>query len=108
MEISAHCAPGYTERLLDELKGELRRMATVPLDRDELLRMRLYEQTRIASMMDNAIASGDQYITQLIVGLPDGYFENQERITAQITSEEIAEVAERYLLPENLRVVIAG
>lgn len=108
VEISAQCAPGYTERLLDELKGELRRMATVPLDRDELLRMRLYEQTRIASMMDNAIASGDQYITQLIVGLPDGYFENQERITAQITSEEIAEVAERYLRPENLRVVIAG
>lgn len=108
VEISAQCAPAYTGSLLRELRSELLRMASAPLSADELLRVRLYEQTRIASMLDNAIASGDQYITQLVVGLPDDYFSKQERITANITAEEIADVAGRYLIPDNMRIAIAG
>lgn len=108
VEISAQCAPDYTDRLIEELRGELLRMASQPLSADELLRMRLYEQTRLAATVDNAIAAGDQYITRLVVGLPDGYFEDTERITSTITTEEIAAVSARYLRPDAMRVVIAG
>ncbi|MDE6270434.1 MAG: insulinase family protein [Muribaculaceae bacterium] len=108
VDISAQCAPTYTSALIDELRAELHRMSTEPLSGDELLRMRLYEQTRLAAMIDNAINAGDQYITQMVVGLPEGYFENTERITASITAEEIAAVSARYLRPEQMRIVIAG
>ena len=83
-------------------------MATNPLSPDELLRMRLFEQTRLASLLDNAVATGGHYITALAVGLPDGYFERQERITASITAEDIADVAARYLIADNMRIAIVG
>lgn len=108
VEISAQCARGYTDRLLEELSAELLNMGSVPLCADEMQRVRLYEQTRIASMLDNAIASGDQYITRLVIGLPENYFSEQERITAAITPEQIADVSARYLRPEAMRTVIAG
>lgn len=108
VDISAQCAPQYTARLLDELRAELCNMATVPLDADELLRMRLYEQTRLASVLDNAIATGDHYLTARIIGMPTGYFAEQEFVTATITPEQIAEVSARYLRPEMLRIAIAG
>lgn len=108
VDISAQCAPHYTEKLLDELRAELVKMATVPLSDDEMLRMRLYEQTRLASVLDNAIATGDHYITAMITGMPTGYFALQEKITSAITPEQIADVSARYLLPDNLRIAIAG
>ncbi len=108
IDISAQCAPQHTERLLDELCSELHGMATNPLSPDELLRMRLFEQTRLASLLDNAVATGGHYITALAVGLPDGYFERQERITASITAEDIADVAARYLIADNMRIAIVG
>lgn len=108
IDISAQCAPQYTSQLLDELRSELLRMASQPLSDDELLRMRLYEQTRLAAILDNAIATGDHYLTAFTIGMPENYFELQERITATITAEQIAEVSTRYLRPEHLRIVIAG
>ncbi|MDE6497322.1 MAG: insulinase family protein [Muribaculaceae bacterium] len=108
VDIAAQCAPQYTGQLLDELRGELVKMATVPLTSDELLRMRLYEQTRLASVLDNAIATGDHYLTAATIGMPPGYFSEQESVTATITPDQIAEVSARYLIPDNLRIVIAG
>ena len=108
IDISAQCAPQYAERLLDELRAELRAMATRPLSDDELLRTRLYEQTRLAGSLDNAIATGDHYITSLIVGMPDDYFSRQEKVTADITAAQIADVSARYLDADNMRTVIVG
>ncbi|MDE6453158.1 MAG: insulinase family protein [Muribaculaceae bacterium] len=108
VEISAECAHEYAERLTDELRSELLRMASVPLTADELLRMRLYEQTRLAAVLDNALATADYYATAIIVGMPDNYFENQEKITASINPDTIADISARYLRPELMRTVIAG
>ena len=83
-------------------------MATRPLSDDELLRTRLYEQTRLAGSLDNAIATGDHYITSLIVGMPDDYFSRQEKVTADITAAQIADVSARYLDADNMRTVIVG
>lgn len=108
VDISAQCAPEYTRQLIDELRIELAAMRTRLLSKDELLRMRLFEQTRLASLLDNAIATGDHYLTAHTIGLPPHYFEEQEKITAEITPEEIAEVSARYLRPEEMRTVIVG
>ena len=108
VEISAECAPQYADALLDEVRAELIGMASRPLDADAMLRVRLFEQTRLAAVLDNAIAAADHYASAVTVGMPDGYFAEQERVTAAITAEEIAEVSSRYLLPDDMRIVIVG
>jgi len=108
IDIAAQCAPQYTIQLIDELRTELKNMSCVPLSGDELLRMRLYEQTRLASVLDNAIAIGEHYLTALTIGLPVDYFQQQEHITATITAGKIAEISERYLNPESMRIAIVG
>lgn len=108
VEISAECAPNYADALLEEVRHELLNMAARPLDDDALLRMRLFEQTRLAAVLDNAIATSDYYSSAITVGMPEKYFSKQEKVTASITSDEIAEVSARYLLPELMRVAVVG
>lgn len=108
VDISAECAPQYTDALIQEIGRELEGMHSRLLSPDEMLRMRLYEQTRLAAVLDNAITAADHYLTALSVGMPADYFARQEHITATITPEQIADTAARHLQADALRIAIAG
>ena len=46
--------------------------------------------------------------TALIVDMPKGYFEAQQRAIASLTPDIIAEMTGRYLMGETMRSVIVG
>lgn len=106
--ISAQCDNRYTEALIDEVRNELRGMATRPPEPDELSRLRFNAASDLASTLDSPMSMMDCYELQLTVGTPPDYFEARQKALASISPEAICRVSEKYLDPDSLRISIAG
>lgn len=108
ISISAQCDESYIDRVLDAVSNEIRLLASQPPTADELARVRLHGWTTLASMADSPLAAIDYYITQLLVGTPDGYFYEQLEALRNLSSESIAEMVTRYINPDQFRIAIVA
>lgn len=108
IDISAETDNAHAFRLIDEVRAELRRLAENPCRGDELRRLRQSALSSQASVLDTPLSIVNHYATAILSGLPDGYFEAKQRAIDSLTSDTIAEMAQKYLRPENLRIAIAG
>ncbi len=106
--ISAQADPKYIEPMLDEIRGELDRLATVSADDEEMMRLRQHIGTGLIETLDSPFAIMGYYKTQQIVGLPKGYFAEQVRIAKELTPGTIMEMAAKYLRPSLMRIALAG
>ena len=94
--------------MLDEVASELKLLATDPPRGAEIERLKLSATTSLAEMLDTPFSRMGYYMTQVLVGTPDNYFEEQCRQIRLLTSDSIAEMASRYLDPQFLYSVISG
>ena len=108
VEISAMCDKKYAGQVLDEVASELKLLATDPPRGAEIERLKLSATTSLAEMLDTPFSRMGYYMTQVLVGTPDNYFEEQCRQIRLLTSDSIAEMASRYLDPQFLYSVISG
>lgn len=108
VEISAMCDKKYAGQVLDEVASELKLLATDPPRGAELERLKLSATTSLAEMLDTPFSRMGYYMTQVLVGTSDNYFEEQCRQIRLLTSDRIAEMAFRYLDPQFLYSVISG
>lgn len=108
IDISAETDNAHAFRLIDEVRAELRRLAEDPCRGDELRRLRQSALSSQAAVLDTPLSVVNHYATAILSGLPDGYFEAKQQALEALTSDTIAEMAQKYLQPENLRIAIAG
>lgn len=108
MAIAAQCDGRYTDMVLEETAAEMRRMVSEPPGGEELMRLKLHAATSLAEILDTPAAIAGYYANRIFVGTPADYFEQQQQAIDALTSDKIAEMAAKYLIPENLSVVIAG
>lgn len=108
IQISAETDNRHVERLIEEVRYELRRMATEPPRGEELERLRQHALSAQATTLDSPLNIIDHYVTAVVSGMPDGYFNARQKTIEALTSEKIAEMAERYLKVDRLRTAIAG
>lgn len=108
IRITAETDNRYVDRLIEEVNNELNRLATDPPAADELIRMRRSAMSEQISITDNPLSILNFHISARTCRLPDGYFNRKLATIASITTDQIADVAARYLRPELLRTVIAG
>lgn len=108
VQISARCDGANVERLIDETRREMAALAENPPKGDELRRLRLHVWSNLTSAADSSIGTIDHYITNLMVGAPDGYFARQLDEIVALTPERISEIATKYLDPSRLTVITAG
>ncbi|MCM1348428.1 MAG: insulinase family protein [Firmicutes bacterium] len=108
IQIQADTDPKFTRRLLDEVKNELTLMASNPPQGDELMRLKQSLLSGQAAILDSPFSITDYHVTALTSGIPQGYFEAKLEAIASLTSDDIATISSKYLLPENVRVAIAG
>lgn len=106
--ISAETDNRHCFRLIDEVSAEMLRLASDPPKDDELTRMRRSALSEQIAVADSPASIVNQHISELILNLPDNYFKDKLNTISTITSEQIAEVAARYLLPSLNRTAIAG
>jgi len=108
MEIGAQCDPRYVEQVIDETAREIKDLRFNPPHGDELERLKLYAWTALASAADSSFGTLDHYVSRLMVGSPEDYFNAQLRAIGRLSPERIAEIAVKYLDPEALCIVTAG
>ncbi len=108
VSIQAQADPKYIAPMIEEIKLELDRLATVPADEEEMMRLRQHIGTRLIEILDSPFAIMEYYKTQQTVGFPKGYFQDQVRIAKELTPEKIMEMAQKYLRPSLMRIAIAG
>ena len=95
-------------RLIDEVGAEMLRLASDPPKDDELTRMRRSAISEQITVADSPVYIVNQHISQQTLNLPENYIKNKLNAINTITSEQIAEVASRYLIPSLNRTAIAG
>ncbi len=98
----------YTEHVLQEIRNELERLASEPMNADELMRLRQHIGSALMETLDSPFSIINYYQTKLLVGMPDGYFNMQADIARHLTPELVVEMARKYLQPGQMRVVIVG
>ncbi len=106
--IAAQCDMAYTEPVITEIRKELRDLVLNPPSGEELRRLKLFCSTSLIETLDSPISIMGYYATSLFAGIPDGYFEAQQHAIEALTPDTIAEMAEKYLHPDDLRIAVAG
>ena len=108
VDISAETDNVHVAQLIDEVRYELKNLAENPCSGDELIRIKQCANTAHASSLDSPLSIADYYATSIQSGLPGGYFNDKQQAIAALSPETIAEMAQRYLRPEFMRIAIAG
>jgi predicted Zn-dependent peptidase len=107
-QINAQYATGNSQQVIDEVRNELRQLATEPMGNDELTRLKRFVTTNLAATLDSPFAIMDYYQNQVIVGTPSDYFATQFACINALNAETIMRIATQYLNPDDMRIVTAG
>lgn len=102
--ISTLTAHSSVDMVIEEIRREMGRMATEPPSGDELETFRTYAMTGLAELLDNPLSVMQYYGTQNLVGAPEGYFEEQQRVLQSLTPDRIARISAQYLNPDDLLI----
>lgn len=97
----------FADEVIAELRRELADMSANPPSGEELERFRTYAMTGLVELLDNPTSVMQYYGTQNLVNAPSDYFECQQRVLQNLTSDEIARVSRKYLDPSLLRISLA-
>lgn len=109
VRISTETDNAYVESVIREIRCEMERMHDPSTyTPEELLRVRSFIESTLASQLDTPFSVMDYHMTRLTIGAPEGYFDNQLKVLSVATPESLAEISRRYLNPDNLYFAVAG
>ena len=106
--INTECATQYTWPIIDEVKREMSRLHDELIPEVELNIVKQHIMSDLAKTLDTPFTVAEYVNSTLLFGTYPEYFNDQVSTLEQVTSQELRELARRYLLPERLRIVIAG
>ncbi len=106
--IEAQCDAANVEEVIFETRREMENLALNPPCGDELRRLKFNTWTALARVAESSIRSSTYYINQLLFSRPNDYFKSQMTALDSLTSDKLSEIASLYLIPDNLRIVVAG
>lgn len=106
--IAAPVRNEVTQESVSEMLSELRRIRTGDLEDRELDDVKSY----LIGVFPASVQTGSDIASRLVdmelYGLPQDYFDRYRENIAAITKDEIARVAQKYLDPDRVLVVIVG
>ena len=106
--INTECATRYTWSIIDEVKKETKRLHDELIPEVELNIVKQHIMSDLAKTLDTPFTMAEYVNSTLLFGTYPEYFNDQVTTLQQVTAEELRELAQRYLLPERMRIVIAG
>jgi zinc protease len=86
-----------TSQALESLFAVIDGMKQVPVSADELADMKLYYEGSLPRRAESYGQVAGLLIDREFFGLPDGYWESEIRHIQQLTSQDIQQLAQRYL-----------
>jgi predicted Zn-dependent peptidase len=97
-----------TREAVTEVFNELRRIRTGDIETRELDDVKNYLMGVFPATVQSAGDIAGRLLDMELYGLPDDYFDRYRENIAAITKDEIARVAEKYIDPDRLLIVIVG
>ncbi|MGM9804004.1 MAG: M16 family metallopeptidase [Muribaculaceae bacterium] len=106
--VNTQCKAAATRNVIDEIKHEMDVLRHEPLDDQELEMVRSYMLTSLLKTLDTAFDIARYVDSTLTVGISPDYFDKQYSELLSITPEELKRVAEKYFVPDEMRLVLVG
>ncbi len=99
--VSTEAGRDVCEATISEVYKEMQILRDEPVDDDELLLVRNYMIGSILGDLDGPFQIINRWKNYILNGLDESYFYNSINTIKNITSEEIQELAKKYLHPED-------
>lgn len=98
--VSTEAGRDVCEATINEVYKEMQLLRNEPVDEEELLLVRNYMIGSILGDLDGPFQIINRWKNYILNGLDETYFYNSINTIKAITAEEIQELAQKYLLPE--------
>lgn len=106
--VSAPVRNEVTRESVSEMLSELRRIRTGDIDDRELDDTKNYLMGVFPATVQTATDIASRLVDMELYGLPEDYFDRYRENIAAVTREEITRVANKYLDPDRVLIVIVG
>ncbi|MDO4512213.1 MAG: pitrilysin family protein [Bacteroidales bacterium] len=106
--VMSSCATEHTWALISEVKKEMARLREEPMPDDELRTVKQHMLSDLMKTLDTPFSIARYVGDCFTVGIYPEYFNEQVAAILACTPADVQEVANRYLLEEKMRIVIAG
>lgn len=106
--INTETANEFVKPLICEVYHEIERLQNDKVSEHELTMVKNYMLGDMCRSYESAFSLADAWIFVQVSGLGDSHFEEALKAVKEVTSEEIQELAGRYLCKEKLKEVISG
>lgn len=106
--VASQCDNRYADQVIDGTLREIDRLASEPMDREELDTLRRYASSNIIATFDTPFTAIDYFITHRHTLTPPDYLERQQIAIASLTPEKIMDLAKRYLADAPKYISVAG
>src|SRR5205085_7877887 len=106
--ISAPVRNEVTRESVSEIVAEMRRMRTGDLEARELDDVKNYLIGVFPATVQTASDVASRLVDMELYGLPEDYFDRYRENIAAVSSDDVVRVANKYLDPERLLIVIVG
>lgn len=108
LHVQADVATGVTGPSLVELRYELNRMLTGPIEAAELLSAKRYLSGTLSMSMQTQSGLASHIGTLAMNGLPVEYLRDHPASVEALTEDDVIEASRRYLDPRSMSTVLVG
>lgn len=108
LDIETQTAVPYAHAVIDAVYEEMAKMREKPMAEEELTSLRNYLSGEYARMMDGPFSLSDLFVSVETIGLDMSFYKQQMEVMRNITADDIQQLAQRYLLPDDFYVVRVG
>ncbi|TDE12156.1 M16 family metallopeptidase [Dyadobacter psychrotolerans] len=98
----------FTQQTIDEIKKEIYRLQTELVDDEELQTVKNFMTGEFAGSLNTAFEVADRRKVLLLDGLPTDFFSQYINQIHATTSEDVMEMANTWLKPEDMLEVVVG
>ena len=97
-----------TDSAIGQFLYEFNRLRTEPLTEEEVARMKNYMSGSFARSLESPATIANFALNIAKYNLPADYYQNYLKNLAAVTSQRVQEVANKYVLPNKMHIVIVG
>lgn len=106
--ISTEVGKQHKDAAMEAIRTEMDKLCNELISEDELALARAYIQGQILKSTDGAFAQMNQFLFTKRFNLPENHLNQFLETLAQITPQRLRELAQKYLVWENMTKVVVG
>lgn len=108
VQIGAQTDNQHVGPLLSEIECEINKLVSEPIGDQEMMRLKQYLASNLINILESPFSVMNHYEMQYMLDTPADYFEQSLEVLKRMDAQMVMDMAKKYLIPSDLRIVIAG